>query len=109
MPGTYTVRLTVDGKTLVRSLQVRMDPRVKATAADLKSQFDASRALDAGLRRVADAIRSQPAAGDVLIRLQGQLTQLFGIVEATDGAPTPQTLSAIEETLIAVERTITAR
>ncbi len=41
-PGTYTVRLTVDGKTLERPLRVRMDPRVSISAADLKLQTDLS-------------------------------------------------------------------
>jgi photosystem II stability/assembly factor-like uncharacterized protein len=41
-PGDYTVTLTVDGKTLSQPLTVAMDPRVKATAADLQEQFDLS-------------------------------------------------------------------
>lgn len=39
MPGRYTVKLTVDGKSLTQSLIVKMDPRVKSTAADLGKQF----------------------------------------------------------------------
>lgn len=42
MPGNYTVKLTVDGKTFTQSLTVAMDPRVKASAADLQEQFDLS-------------------------------------------------------------------
>jgi photosystem II stability/assembly factor-like uncharacterized protein len=41
-PGDYTVRLTVDGKTCSQPLIVAMDPRVKASAADLQEQFDLS-------------------------------------------------------------------
>jgi hypothetical protein len=41
-PGNYTVVLTVDGKTLTQPLTVQMDPRVKASAADLHQQFDLS-------------------------------------------------------------------
>ncbi len=41
-PGDYTVVLTVDGKTFSQSLTVAMDPRVKATAADLQEQFNFS-------------------------------------------------------------------
>jgi photosystem II stability/assembly factor-like uncharacterized protein len=41
-PGDYTVTLTVDGKTFTQSLTVAMDPRVKASAADLQEQFDLS-------------------------------------------------------------------
>jgi hypothetical protein len=42
VPGDYTVTLTVDGKTFSQPLKVAMDPRVKASAADLQEQFDLS-------------------------------------------------------------------
>ena len=32
-PGTYTVRLTVDGKSSTQPIVVKMDPRVKETPA----------------------------------------------------------------------------
>jgi hypothetical protein len=41
-PGDYTVALTVDGKTFTQPLTIAMDPRVKASAADLQEQFDLS-------------------------------------------------------------------
>ena len=41
-PGDYSVTLTVDGKTFTQPLTVVMDPRVKASAADLLEQFDLS-------------------------------------------------------------------
>ncbi len=39
LPGMYTVRLTVDGKSLTESLTVKMDPRVKTSAAGLEKKF----------------------------------------------------------------------
>jgi photosystem II stability/assembly factor-like uncharacterized protein len=39
VPGQYMVRLTVNGRTLTAPLVVKMDPRVKAPAADLERQF----------------------------------------------------------------------
>ncbi|HCM75194.1 MAG TPA: glycoside hydrolase [Cytophagales bacterium] len=42
MPGKYTVRLTVDGKPMEKSLEIKMDPRVTITSADLKAQHDYS-------------------------------------------------------------------
>jgi hypothetical protein len=36
------VTLAVDGKTFVQPLKIAMDPRVKASAADLQEQFDLS-------------------------------------------------------------------
>ena len=41
-PGDYTVTLTADGKPFTQPLTVAMDPRVKASAADLQEQFDLS-------------------------------------------------------------------
>jgi hypothetical protein len=37
LPGTYTVRLTADGKTLTAPLVVKIDPRVNSTSSDLES------------------------------------------------------------------------
>ena len=42
VPGNYTVTLTAGGKTFSQPLTVAMDPRVKASAADLQEQFDLS-------------------------------------------------------------------
>jgi hypothetical protein len=39
MPGAYTVKLTVDGKTYAQPLTVKMDPRIKTSLADLHKQF----------------------------------------------------------------------
>ncbi len=41
-PGSYTVKLTVDGKTFERSLDVRLDPRISISESDLRLQSDNS-------------------------------------------------------------------
>jgi photosystem II stability/assembly factor-like uncharacterized protein len=41
-PGRYTVRLTVDGVVLERPLEVRLDPRVNVSTADLQLQTENS-------------------------------------------------------------------
>jgi photosystem II stability/assembly factor-like uncharacterized protein len=45
MPGDYTVVLTANGKSYTQPLTVKMDPRVKMSAAELQKQFDLSRQL----------------------------------------------------------------
>jgi hypothetical protein len=45
LPGTYTVRLTVDGKSLTAPLTVKMDPRVKTSLAGLQKKFQAETRL----------------------------------------------------------------
>jgi photosystem II stability/assembly factor-like uncharacterized protein len=41
-PGTYAVRLAVNGSVLERPIEVRLDPRVKISDADLQLQTDNS-------------------------------------------------------------------
>ncbi|MGH8095129.1 MAG: WD40/YVTN/BNR-like repeat-containing protein [Chthoniobacterales bacterium] len=45
VPGSYSVTLTSGGKTFTQPLTVKMDPRVKTSAADLALQFDFSKKL----------------------------------------------------------------
>ena len=42
IPGTYTVKLTVDGRVSTQSLIVKMDPRVTTSMEDLTRLFDLS-------------------------------------------------------------------
>ncbi len=62
MPGTYTVRLTVDGAVQTQTFTVRMDPRVKTPIAALKQQHDLSVALyDAMLEAPKLAVEARSA------------------------------------------------
>jgi hypothetical protein len=45
VPGDYSVVLTAGGKSFTQALAVKMDPRVKASTADLAKQFDLSKTL----------------------------------------------------------------
>jgi hypothetical protein len=42
MPGTYTIKLTVNNKTYSQPLLVKMDPRVQASFTDLQNQHEMS-------------------------------------------------------------------
>ncbi|HKW57444.1 MAG TPA: hypothetical protein VJN42_08805 [Candidatus Acidoferrum sp.] len=55
LPGKYTVKLTAAGKTTSAPLTVKMDPRVKTTAADLARQFQLAMELAAEAARVSAA------------------------------------------------------
>ena len=39
-PGSYQVKLTVDGKTMAETFEVRKDPRVSTTQEEFQKQFD---------------------------------------------------------------------
>jgi hypothetical protein len=45
VPGDYSVVLTAGGKSFSQSLTVKLDPRLKASSADLAKQFELSKAL----------------------------------------------------------------
>jgi photosystem II stability/assembly factor-like uncharacterized protein len=45
LPGTYTARLTVDGKAYQKPVVVRVDPLVKTSPAALQAQFEMAAAL----------------------------------------------------------------
>jgi hypothetical protein len=56
LPGTYTVRLSVEGKSYSQPLTVRMDPRVKTPAAALQRQFDLSFQVARAMQQDFDAL-----------------------------------------------------
>jgi len=96
VPGTYTVRLTVNGRAYSQPLTVRMDPRVKTPAATLARQFalskgvyddiartraalDEVRALRASLRATRPRVTGDVAAAvDSLERAAGALEGAAG-------------------------------
>jgi photosystem II stability/assembly factor-like uncharacterized protein len=57
LPGRYRVRLTVGGWSETREFAVLKDPRVTATDADLRQQFDLLRAIRDRVTAANDAVR----------------------------------------------------
>jgi photosystem II stability/assembly factor-like uncharacterized protein len=55
VPGTYTVRLTVDGQSETAPLTVKMDPRVHMSQAELEALHAAQSTMAASLDAVAKA------------------------------------------------------
>ena len=103
LPGVYTVRLTTGGKTQTQALTVKMDPRVKASTADLQRQFDLSQDLVAALDRADEALRALGDKGPKSVsQLQGQLAQLYDAVQEVDAVPTTQVAAAIQDRLAAL-------
>jgi photosystem II stability/assembly factor-like uncharacterized protein len=88
MPGTYQVRLTVDGKTLTEALRVVNDPRSGATAADLAEQYSLSRKIAEALRR-AEAAGMQAVASDLRAALEA--------AQSADRRPPTQCYALFEE------------
>ncbi len=72
LPGRYTVRLTVNGRSLTRSLLVKMDPRVRTSPPELRAQFDAEEKL---ARIMTDTAQAIQRIRDVRTRLQALNTR----------------------------------
>jgi hypothetical protein len=56
LPGTYTVKLIVDGRTYTQPLTVKMDPNVKVSQAGLELKFETDRKIIAAREEVSDAL-----------------------------------------------------
>ncbi|MCU1331425.1 MAG: hypothetical protein JWM08_417 [Candidatus Angelobacter sp.] len=56
LPGSYQVRLTVDGKTYTQPFKLSMDPRVKTTPLDLEKQFSLELKLVQTLQQASQAV-----------------------------------------------------
>jgi len=87
LPGTYTVRITADGKTATQPLVVQMDPRVKTSRADLEQQFALS-------MKVYEKLKTSPAE-----ETAAPLRRLLSILQTGDMAPAKQVIDAVENAL----------
>jgi photosystem II stability/assembly factor-like uncharacterized protein len=72
LPGTYTVRFTVDGKTSTASLTVKMDPRVKVTALALQKKFQYETHMASLLSETTRAVQQGSAIREQLDKLSAQ-------------------------------------
>lgn len=100
MPGDYTIRLTAGGKTTSRTLTVRMDPRVKTPLPALQQQHDLSVKLMELMRQNREAIlraRREGTPDAALVRINGELAQVFSVLQGADAEPTSQAIAAVGE------------
>ena len=72
LPGKYTVRLTVDGKSTSEQLLVKMDPRVKTPPAGLTMLFQMQHQLAAMLDDSSEAVAQAHSASDQLAKISEQ-------------------------------------
>jgi photosystem II stability/assembly factor-like uncharacterized protein len=56
LPGTYTLKLTVDGQSETATLVVRQDPRVKVSSADLAEQVTLALAIRDDVSRLTSIV-----------------------------------------------------
>ncbi len=65
-PGTYTIRLTVNGKSYTQKATVTNDPRSPASAADVRAQVALARKVQDGLRTAWDGYQQVAAVRTAL-------------------------------------------
>jgi hypothetical protein len=101
LPGRYQVRLTVDGVSQTRPLEILPDPRGTATPEQLKKQFDLHTAINAELSTVDQAVLDLRAAR---ARIAAAVTAAAGKPEAAkleaEGEALAARMTAVEEALI---------
>lgn len=71
MPGAYTIRLNVDGRSYAQSVTIRNDPRSSATLADMKSQTALLLNIYAGARESWDGYNQVAAMRSAVVSLTG--------------------------------------
>jgi hypothetical protein len=106
LPGTYTARLTAEGKSYTAPFTVKMDPRVKTSAAGLEKQFQLENRLAEILSKTSQAVLQaesirgplqklgEQASGAVHDSVQTFQNKLTGLLGAQDGFAAPPTTEA---------------
>lgn len=83
-PGTYTVKLTVDGQTFTRKLEIQNDPRIPVSPAALAAQLQLEQGITAGMAASYHAfeqlgsLRKTAAAGRIAAKAQPKLAKELG-------------------------------
>ncbi len=118
LPGNYTAKLTVDGKSYSQPFTVKMDPRIKTSVADLRKQFEMQsgsvegmneslaalaqvRSLRAQLKERA-AKAGKGALADAVTALDKQAAELEGAAQSNffglpPGAKQPENFSSLNQ------------
>jgi hypothetical protein len=93
LPGKYQVKLTVDDKVLTAPLELKLDPRVKTSQADLEKQFAALAGIHGELTRVY-------TAANRIIDLRAQLQDLYKRIKLAEAQALDEKLGALQDRLL---------
>ncbi len=105
MPGKYKIVLTVDGKDYERTLDVKLDPRIKISIASLSNQLELAQKIISSLNNsvllfneVDQELENQNISGavkdslsglkDKIANVCGALSSLASSVQTADASPT---------------------
>jgi len=105
MPGSYTVKLTVDGKEFTQSLNIEMDPRVKTSIKDLQLQHDLSLACYMNIKKCRVVLKEIAEKRDgkfsdiekEFARYARTFSSLHNLLQQSDMPLTSQMISSLKE------------
>ena len=101
LPGKYQVKLTVDGKSYTAAFEVKLDPRVKVSEADLEKQYQMSLRIHRDLSQVYETVLQMR---DVREQLKGLRERLApgeaGKSVASAALDLDKKIKAVEDELI---------
>jgi photosystem II stability/assembly factor-like uncharacterized protein len=101
MPGTYTARLTVDGKVYTQNFVVKMDPRVKTSVKDLQLQHDLSLMCYNNIKKcmkMLEGLNENAEDAKIVTSFINKFTAIHNVLQESDWAPTTQMIKAAKET-----------
>jgi photosystem II stability/assembly factor-like uncharacterized protein len=137
LPGTYSVRLRANGKSLTRSVKVLADPRITTTPADLQAKFEVEMAAwnsleqaNAAQTEMADGRKKAQAAGDSarekqiakllgesdeeagiatgIKQVSAQISTVLASAESADRRPTSQAQQALKQAQAELQQVLAA-
>jgi len=91
-PGTYTVKLTMNGKSQTQSLTVKMDPRVKAGPEVLSQLFALSLAAYQGMEQSFATAQTAQKVHD----------QIKSIIDRVGSGPLADSLAALDKKIVTI-------
>jgi hypothetical protein len=84
LPGTYTVRMTVAGKSYSQPLSIKMDPRIKTSTAELQKQFDAAIEVSRRQSEISEAQRNVKEVLSQARQLRSKASENAALASALD-------------------------
>ena len=118
LPGTYTIKMIAGALAAEQKVEVRLDPELKVTSDDLKSQWDALARISAMITGTAAMLREAERHADspewrkfrdTLARPRGlstsetgprlseQLQSLYNLIDGPNDAPTEAMMNLLDE------------
>ena len=84
LPGTYTVKLTVAGRSYSQPLTVKLDPRIQTSPAELLKQFDAATKVSCRQAEIIEAQRNVQQVLSQARQLRSQIQNNAALASALD-------------------------